>query len=956
MNLVARLPEAADAAALGLSGEQPLALHTAGGVWRVTGRFVDLFAVRVRNGQPDGRRHFLLRLTDRMPLLGLGLAVPDGGWTILAVGGLEAGALPAGPGADQAACIEAWIALLEALFGGADPGWGAVLPASPGATALRAGERLTVTGAPIWVRVQAGRLALPDGALLTPSDPPVPLADGRHVRADTEAKVEVAATLQMMQAGMLDAALSVWHAALLGRIGGLVDRRTASLATRQAASAGASARILADGLGRLAGLPDAQEAARMAADADLQAIARVASALGQSPAEVGSDLPPGAARIDALIGQAGLRGRRVLLRGRWWRSNHGPLIGMRAEDGAAVAILPDHPRLFRRTGNLIWLPQQAAARRLDAASAAVLSGTAWMLYRALPDAAPGPGGLLRFALAGGGPLGARLILASLAASVLGLGVPLATGVLVQDVIPASSRGDIVLLGAGLAAAALGTACVNLVRAILLLQIESRLDLNTQPALFDRLLRLPPAFFKRFGAGDLADRAMGVQELRQVLTGNTLSGLFAGLLSVVNLAVMLGCGASLAASGLAVAACQAGAAALLALLQVRRERIFATRRGQAESFVLQCVSGVAKLKTAAATDRAFALWARLFARQRDAFLAARRIGAAQLVVPALLLPAGTAILFVLGAHLALRAPGGLGLGAWVAFSAAFGQLTAGLAGLVEAVGGMLSVVPLYERARPLLDARPESARGAPKLGAVAGEIEFCGVTFAYGEAAPPVLQDLSFSIRAGEFVAIVGPSGCGKSTILRLLLGFETPQAGEILVDGHILSTLDIAALRRQIGVVLQNGRIQPGSLVEAIGGGRPVTLEEAWTAARLSGLEADIKAMPMGLHTMLTDGGGTLSGGQRQRLMIARALAGRPKILLLDEATSALDNRTQAIVTDAVAALGLTRIVIAHRLSTIARADRVLVIDRGQLVQSGEFAELAAAEGVFRELAKRQIV
>jgi ABC-type bacteriocin/lantibiotic exporter with double-glycine peptidase domain len=219
----------------------------------------------------------------------------------------------------------------------------------------------------------------------------------------------------------------------------------------------------------------------------------------------------------------------------------------------------------------------------------------------------------------------------------------------------------------------------------------------------------------------------------------------------------------------------------------------------------------------------------------------------------------------------------------------------------------------------------------------------------------VLQGLSFSIRPGEFVAIVGPSGCGKSTVLRLMLAYETPQAGEILFDGTSLATLDAVSVRRQIGVVLQNGRVQPGNLIENIGGGRPIALEDAWHAARLAGLEADIRALPMGMHTMLTDGGGTLSGGQRQRLMIARALARRPRILLLDEATSALDNRTQSIVTEAVAGLGLTRIVIAHRLSTIEKVDRVLVLDGGRLVQSGGFDELSARPGLFQDLARRQL-
>lgn len=228
------------------------------------------------------------------------------------------------------------------------------------------------------------------------------------------------------------------------------------------------------------------------------------------------------------------------------------------------------------------------------------------------------------------------------------------------------------------------------------------------------------------------------------------------------------------------------------------------------------------------------------------------------------------------------------------------------------------------------------------------------TYHIGKIEVEALRGISFSVQKGEFVSVVGPSGSGKSTLLRLLLGFEMPDRGDVLFDGRSTADLDMAAVRRQIGVVLQNGRLQPGSLLTNIGAGRTIGLEDAWHAARLAGLEVDIRDMPMGMHTVITDGGSTLSGGQRQRLMIARALGNKPRILLLDEATSALDNQTQSIVTETVAGLGLTRVVIAHRLSTIERVDRVLVIDRGRLVQSGRFEELMNTPGLFQDLARRQ--
>ena len=203
---------------------------------------------------------------------------------------------------------------------------------------------------------------------------------------------------------------------------------------------------------------------------------------------------------------------------------------------------------------------------------------------------------------------------------------------------------------------------------------------------------------------------------------------------------------------------------------------------------------------------------------------------------------------------------------------------------------------------------------------------------------------------------MGPSGIGKSSLFRLLLGFERPESGAVFYDGKSVESLDLSSVRRQLGVVLQNARLANGSIYENICAGIRLPLEQAWEAARLAGIEDDIKAMPMGMLTQLSEGVNTLSGGQRQRILIARAIARRPRILLFDEATSSLDNRSQAIVSDGLENLNVTRIVIAHRLSTIKRADRVIVLVDGRIVQAGTFSELNATPGVFASLAKRQML
>jgi len=296
------------------------------------------------------------------------------------------------------------------------------------------------------------------------------------------------------------------------------------------------------------------------------------------------------------------------------------------------------------------------------------------------------------------------------------------------------------------------------------------------------------------------------------------------------------------------------------------------------------------------------------------------------------------------------------GEFLAFYAAFGQFLGAVLGLSSVAITLLQVVPLYERAKPILTTLPEVATGKVDPGELRGHIELAHVAFRYTADTPLVLRDLSLTIRPGELVAIVGPSGSGKSTMLRLLLGFESPESGSVYLDGKNLAGLDMEAVRRQMGVVLQHGKLMIGDIFNNIVGSAPLTLDDAWKAARMAGFDQDIKAMPMGMHTIVSEGGAGLSGGQRQRLMIARAIVGNPRILLFDEATSALDNRTQAIVTQALEGMDATRIVIAHRLSSVVRADRILVVEKGVLVQSGTYGELIEQDGAFAELALRQLV
>jgi ABC-type bacteriocin/lantibiotic exporter with double-glycine peptidase domain len=296
------------------------------------------------------------------------------------------------------------------------------------------------------------------------------------------------------------------------------------------------------------------------------------------------------------------------------------------------------------------------------------------------------------------------------------------------------------------------------------------------------------------------------------------------------------------------------------------------------------------------------------------------------------------------------------GPFMAYTAAFAQLLAGLLALSLALVALTTAAPLYERTKPILQALPEVDDTYADPGELRGHIEMDHVSFSYDPDGPPTVRDLSLHVHPGEFVAIVGPSGAGKSTLFRLLLGFDSPSSGAIHYDGQDLRTLDLGALRRQISTVLQDGRVFSGSIQLNIAGAAQLTQDQIWEAAAKAGLAEDIEAMPMGMFTYVAEGGVTLSGGQRQRLLIARALSTRPAILFFDEATSALDNRTQALVMNSLEEVNATRLVIAQRLSTVRAADRIYVLENGCVAQEGSYDELISKPGLFKRLAERQLV
>lgn len=368
----------------------------------------------------------------------------------------------------------------------------------------------------------------------------------------------------------------------------------------------------------------------------------------------------------------------------------------------------------------------------------------------------------------------------------------------------------------------------------------------------------------------------------------------------------------------------------------------------DGVVFSLFSGIQKIKLAGSERRAFAKWARVYSEKADAVYNPPLVLKAQMAL--------SSAVAVLGMYFLYSAAAGtVSLSQYVAFNTTYSMVSASLLSLVGTASSLAIVKPILELAAPILEAEPETKEKKETVHTLSGSIELNHVSFRYTDDGPLIINDLSLKINRGQYVAIVGTTGCGKSTLMRLMLGFETPQKGAVYYDGKDLSKVDQRSLRKKIGVVLQNGRLFADDIFANIAISAPgLTLKEAWEAAEIAGIADDIRDMPMGMNTILSEGGGGISGGQRQRILIARAIAHKPKILMLDEATSALDNLTQKKVSDSLDQMKCTRIVIAHRLSTIRQCDRIIVLDKGKIIEDGTYEELSRAGGFFAKLVERQ--
>ncbi|MCX4903127.1 NHLP bacteriocin export ABC transporter permease/ATPase subunit [Streptomyces sp. NBC_00878] len=684
------------------------------------------------------------------------------------------------------------------------------------------------------------------------------------------------------------------------------------------------------------------------ADATYAACKLVAHAAGitlADPAQGGAEsdrLDP----VEQIALASRVRVRAVRLDGRWWRDNIGPLVGHRVASGAPAALL------WRRGGYVAVHPSSGRETPVEKANAAEFEPRAVMFYRPLPERRLSPLRLLRFSLQGTGGDMRNLAISGLVTVALGALVPIATGKVLGEFVPKAQESLIVQFCLAIMIASVVSAAFMLMQNLTMLRLEGRIEATLQPAVWDRLLRLPTKFFTSRSTGELASAAMGISAIRRLMAGVGPVVVQSLTVGAMNLALLFWYSVPMALAAIGMLTVIAGVFLGLGLWQVRWQRRLVVLSNKLNNQAFQTLRGLPKLRVAAAENYAYAAWAGEFARSRELQQRVGRIKNLTTVLSAVYLPLCSLIMFML---LAGPARGSLSAAAFLTFNTSMTMLLTSVTQLTGSFVSMVSALPMFEEIRPVLDATPEVRVASTRPAELSGAMEAKKLSFRYTDDGPLVLDDVSFAIRPGEFVAIVGPSGCGKSTLLRLLIGFDKPVSGSVLYDGQDLAALDQSAVRRQCGVVLQHAQPFTGSILDVICGTEPYTPEEAMAAAEMAGLAKDIRRMPMGLHTIVS-GSGAVSGGQRQRLMIAQALIRRPRILFFDEATSALDNETQRTVIESTRALNATRVVIAHRLSTVMDADRVIVMEDGRVAQQGPPAQLLAdTGGRLHELVRRQM-
>lgn len=650
-------------------------------------------------------------------------------------------------------------------------------------------------------------------------------------------------------------------------------------------------------------------------------------------------------QLEYLMRPYGIMRRTVKLENGWYRDAVGAMLGVLRESGKAVALIPTG-----LSGYSFLDIETGKRKRINRRNQHLFDTEAIAFYKPFP--------LKKLSLASLAVYIARTLsvsdfvmiaLATLSLSLIGMISPMISKLLFGRVLPSGNFDTLLSIAFFTVCVSVSTLLISAVKSMITTRIETKLNISVEAATMMRVMSLPADFFKQYSSGELSSRAAQVGALCKMLASTVLSTGLTSLFSIIYISQIFVYAPTLVVPALIILLVTVIFSVVSSLVQMKISTRQMELSSKENGMTYSLITGIQKIKLAGAEKRAFARWGNLYAKSAKMMYNPPMFIKINSVISLAISLAGTIIMYSMSVR------SGISVADYYAFNTAYGMVSGSFMALAGIALSAAQIRPILTMVKPFFDTIPEISDGKQVLTRLSGGIELNNVSFRYEENMPLVVDDMSLKIRPGQYVAIVGKTGCGKSTLMRLLLGFERPQKGAIYYDGKDLERIDLRSLRRRIGVVMQNGKLFLGDIYSNIIISAPwLSQSDAWEAAELAGIADDIRKMPMGMNTVISEGSGGISGGQRQRLMIARAIAPKPKILMFDEATSALDNLTQKKVSESLATLKCTRIVIAHRLSTIKQCDRIIVLDKGKIIEDGKYDELIAANGFFAELVARQ--
>ena len=650
--------------------------------------------------------------------------------------------------------------------------------------------------------------------------------------------------------------------------------------------------------------------------------------------------------LTGILRPRGIMMRRIRLTGTWWRECVGPLLGY-TKDGHLAALTPTSTGLGYK-----YKDQKGFIRTLGRQEMEDhLKPTAIIFTKALPLRALKTKDLVNFAWSlVSGPNALLLTAAALVVVLLGMFTPMANKLIFDTVIPTGDAVDLLPITGLLVGVTVGTMLFTLTRNLYITRVQHIVDLHTHNAIMARTFLLSPTFFSKHASGELTAKISNLSALCNMINETIIGAGLSAVLSLIYFMQLWVYGRSLLLPAFIILACQTIVLWLNYKRTVRIQCTYTQKAAQLSGLEYNMLAGIQKIKLTGSENRAFTRWLDYYTDQARPLYNPAFIGRLYKALTALLGIGGTAIIFW------STLSNNVSPSDYIAFSSAFGMMTAAMAQMNQIMPSVARIKPLLESVKPILEAVPEMEQKAPQVEDLLGSVEVSGLSFRYQEDSPLVLDDLSLKIESGEYVGIVGKSGSGKTTLMRLFLGFEQPLNGGIYYDNYDLSKVDKTSLRRKIGCCLQSGSLFTGDLFQNITITAPwATHKDVWDALRMACLDEDVRRMPMGLHTIVSEGGGEFSGGQKQRILIARALISKPQIIFFDEATSALDNISQKQVSENLDTLHCTRVVIAQRLSTIRHCDRIIVLNKGKIAEQGTYEELMEKKGLFYEMSLRQL-